>query len=109
MLLPEYPPMTRDYFIAKFEAIPDEKWTTGKYMDKDGRCCALGHCGVLQVDDTADGPRYLLSKEGDCLQFLIEKLRLTTVHHVNDGVDPHYQQPTPKARILAALRDLSEE
>ena len=41
---------TVDYFIKKFKNIPSENWTVGKVMDEVGRCCALGHCGVRDVN-----------------------------------------------------------
>ena len=85
------------YFIDKFEAIPDDKWTTGKYTEGNGVCCALGHCGEREssVDSTkANALRQLFGYEP------------FTVSTVNDGGYPAYPQPTPKARILAALNDI---
>lgn len=32
-----------EYFIDKFKAIPEEKWTTG-IMDRGNQRCAMGHC-----------------------------------------------------------------
>lgn len=32
------------YFLNKFEAIPEERWTTGSYNNGHGQSCALGHC-----------------------------------------------------------------
>lgn len=40
-----------DYFIRKFEAIPEERWITGAFVDPSGNCCAFGHCGVRSGDD----------------------------------------------------------
>jgi hypothetical protein len=84
---------TREYFIAKFEAIPEEKWTTDTYRDAAGRCCALGHC-----------------KEGIEQRELSNRLLMVgaSAIQVNDKKNRRYQQPTPKQRILAALRDLPE-
>lgn len=93
--------MTAQYFIEKFEAIPEEKWTVGEYED-GGRCCALGHCGVR-----AGHP---LTPEEDALTMLFLKAdaeNTLIVSRVNDGFDPRYPQPTPKQRILAALRDIA--
>lgn len=37
---------TAEYFIAKFEKIPEENWVTGIFREEStGRCCSLGHCG----------------------------------------------------------------
>jgi hypothetical protein len=94
---------TVDYFIAKFEAIPNEKWTTGLYVDRWGQAsCALGHCGVrahevdIAVPQEAIQLRNLFERHPRCL----------SVTDVNDRNDPNFQQETPKARILAALREI---
>lgn len=95
------PTYDKAYFIAKFEAIPDGKWCTRTQVDDDGRCCALGHCS-----------RSLgaMSKEGHALAMLFEPTRdeggKLVVARINDGEAPRYQQTTPRARVLAALRDL---
>lgn len=89
-----------DYFIAKFEAIPDEFWYVGNYCSKEDsdRRCALGHCGEI------DGTPTLETRALDCIA---EKFPIS-VARVNDGKEDKYQQPTPKARILAFLRDAKE-
>ena len=89
------PTYNADYFIAKFEAIPEEKWTTLTYHEGD-KSCALGHCGR-----TIGG----CTQESRALGDLFEKHGLW-VPDVNDGCDSRYPQPTPKQRILAALRDI---
>ncbi len=85
-------PYNRDYFIAKFEAIPDEKWTTGVFVHGD-RCCALGHCGPNIGYYTPEA-------------FALSSMLGHQASFINDGFDSRYLQPTPKQRILAALRDL---
>ncbi len=83
-----------DYFIKKFEAIPDERWTVGQYHLK-GACCALGHCGAL------DGSP---SEEADALDSLLHGCTVT----INDNIDGKLMERTPAARILAALRRVKE-
>lgn len=88
---------TKEYFIQKFEAIPEERWITRRFVDAEGRCCAYGHCGINTViRQTAEAKSLsdLFSRSG--IPVLV----------VNDGRDFRYQQSTPKQRILAALRDL---
>ena len=90
--------MTYDkaYFIAKFEAIPEDKWITEDFIDERG-CCALGHCGFdfgIETD------------EGTDLALLLKWHLAVVPSRINDGRDLRYQQPTPKQRILAALKDL---
>lgn len=92
---------TKEYFIAKFEAIPEELWTTGDFVDEKNRMCAFGHCGVSLEADT---------KEGNALDLLFRRGLHTEsssiTSEINDGEVRRYPQPTPKQRILAALRDL---
>jgi len=88
---------TVDYFIQKFEAIPDEKWTIKEFTNAIGQCCALGHCGRRIGSPTA---------EGEALYQLFHENEMDGPAHINDGYSIEYQQPTPKARILAALNDI---
>jgi hypothetical protein len=90
---------TVDYFIAKFEAIPEELWTIGDYVDQAGRCCALGHCGIRYE------PGKSCNEEGDALVDLF-KLISNSPPQVNDHAEGHYTQPNAKQRILAALHDI---
>ena len=105
-------PHTVEYFIAKFEAIPDDKWHVGSYDGPDNSHCALGHCGEYPASPENHEARtltgLLMHVRGDT------SLRARTIPGsggngpavVNDGKSSRYQQPTPKARILAALRDV---
>lgn len=77
-----------DYFIQKFEAIPEENWCVGEYHGDNDTHCALGHCD----DDIDRQPLRQLFANG-CAK-------------INDGHNLRYQQSTPKQRILAALRDI---
>jgi len=91
------------YFIAKFEAIPDNKWCVEKFTDEKGRCCALGHCGVR-----GSNTMFCIStKQGEALK----KILPDGVTSINDGVfKGEFKGKTPKARILEALRrKLKEE
>lgn len=95
---------TRDYFIQKFEAIEEDQWLVGEF-EHHGRCCALGHCG-----HTGDGH----TEESRALRTLLEHHNPDNSMHyavfcINDNEHPSYKQPTPKQRILAALRDLPSE
>lgn len=90
-------PYTRDYFLAKFQAIPEDKWLTGSY----GSCnpgasgCALGLCGGFT--DEAEALRVL---------FCPSAPETARVAYVNDNQSEKHPEPTPKQRILAALRAL---
>jgi hypothetical protein len=86
-----------DYFIKKFEAIPEVNWTTGVFNDGCGRFCALGHCGETFGRT---------SQEAFALRDLLDFELNESITRINDGNCPEYDQPTPRARILAALRDI---
>lgn len=85
-----------DYFIKKFSAIPDELWCVRGFNGPGGSHCAAGHCGM---DGSCGG---WLRPEAIGIRELFDDLG-TDIAYVNDGGDERYKQPTPKARILAAL------
>jgi Zn-finger protein len=86
---------TVDYFIKKFEAIPEDQWGTGKYVSENNRMCALGFCGVRPCENT---------EEGDDLSVLSNNM----IHFINDGKDYHYTESTPKQRVLAYLYNVKK-
>lgn len=97
--------MNVDYFIKKFEAIPEEAWCTGAY-ERCGRCCVLGHCGFHTTEDAKGlSTLHIQAPEGVALTELFYASGLSCTR-VNDGEDYDYMQSTPKARILTALRDI---
>ena len=85
---------TVDYFIAKFEAIPEEQWCSGDYSNSHGQHCAAGHCG--------EGRFTGVTPESQGLEAILHH----RTAYINDGDGSDYKQPTPKQRILAALRDV---
>jgi hypothetical protein len=97
---------TVDYFIKKFEAIPEKKWFVGDYHNSDkSKSCALGHCCF-----TVDGLYDLMSVERRSLEKLFYDINVL-VGDVNDGSEfakGKFPQPTPKQRILAALYDIKK-
>jgi len=85
-----------NYFIKKFEAIPEEKWCRGYLTDPfdSEKHCALGHCGNICDKH---------SREPAALNSLFRKYELM-VTLVNDlNYIKLFKSPTPKGRILAAL------
>lgn len=91
-----------DYYIKKFTAIPERKWTT-RVLNIAGTdiCCALGHCGERIMGTTMES-RTLFS--------MFHKKLGVEVPTVNDGApitmgysDVPYLGDTPRERILAAL------
>jgi hypothetical protein len=96
-----------DYFIKKFKAIPAKLWCEGDYTDGD-RHCALGHCGT-QSGELKDKH----TPEGRELWRIIGRVTENQTWNpaalVNDGCCDDYKQKSPKARILAALKDAKEQ
>lgn len=94
-----------NYFIRKFEAIPEGEWHSGNYYNHDKtRFCALGHCGGrIRNDGCAES-----TDESRSLGDLFIHCGLL-VGFINDGRHGHYPQPTPKQRILAALADIKRQ
>lgn len=89
----------KQYFINKFSAIPDSLWCVGILTGINGQHCAIGHCmntGKFPYEDTS-------------LRILLDTSMDRRTVRINDGLDAAYQQPTPKARILAALADLPDK
>lgn len=79
------------WFVRFFEAVNESLWTTHRYADDQGRHCALGHLGCVSNALTGLG-------------VLLRKL-LPNIAGINDGYY-HQDLPTPKQRVLAALRAL---
>lgn len=99
-----------DYFIKKFEAIPENLWICDEW-GKDDKHCAGGHCGV-------DKGNVGITDMFKALDNILNGLKITPVWkdfftayaatQINDKETKEYQQPTPKQRILAALYDIKK-
>lgn len=95
-----------DYFINKFEAIPDCQWTVGQLTNNQGQYCALGHCSYTVKNG--------LTEESNALEKLIIAYYNTSVVAINDNLQRYPEGnftsygSTPKERILTALRQIKE-
>lgn len=87
-----------EYFIKKFEAIPEDQWTTGRYEDDKGCKCAYGHCGLSKGQHC--------NKESDALDDITRPK--TFMSRVNDNVDGNFNDfgSTPKQRVVNYLKSL---
>lgn len=90
---------TKEYFIEKFEAIPEENWITGKLVHptKPGCHCALGHCGVREDNFGS----WVETQESKALNKILGR----EAWYINDALSDR-KNHTPKARILSALKDV---
>lgn len=88
-----------EYFIAKFEAKPEDQWTVGKYVDWNGCKCVYGHCGVsFSVKQTPEAIGLLA----------IEATGDLSLIHVNDNKFGEYGNlgSTPRQRVVNYLKSL---
>lgn len=99
---------TVDYFIKKFEAIPENLWCVMSRA-KDNQRCALGWCYPTSEEAKASQlwNYSQTSQEEKELNAFIRLINPSwAAGGVNNGIYPQYSQPTPKQRILAALNDI---
>ncbi len=81
-----------DTIIEYLDKTTEESWCTDVVKTKDGRNCLFGH---------------LFDLGGSDLFNWFENIATTyMVYPVNDGEHENYQQPTPKQRCIAYLKDL---
>jgi hypothetical protein len=90
---------TVDYFIAKFEAIPEEEWCVEHYS-YSGAHCAMGHCGAREGEKFPDEAMALSTI------FMNAGMSVANINDIGFSRDARYTEITPKQRILAALRDI---
>lgn len=91
-----------EYFIAKFEGIPEHEWCTGTYISADGLSkCAYGHCGVRASTPDTDEEKGLDAITGD-----IEGGYYISL--VNDNKNDSFSEfgSTPKERVINYLKSL---
>lgn len=95
------------YFIDKFEAIPDEKWCTKTFANNKGAFCALGHCGAIigrygdiNTEESLALKNLFASFGAD---YDVQPISFLP-SWINDGKYKEFLQETPKARMLAALQ-----
>jgi len=90
-----------DYFINKFEKIPEHDWCVGMFDGPRGSHCAMGHCGLHENGKDTN--------ESNALRKLFTdwETPLSAVD-VNDGFLSEWLYTiggdTPKERMLNALR-----
>ncbi len=88
------------YFILKFQQIPNKMWGTGNLDSK----CVLYHCGMREYNKPTEESKALTK-----LMFGEEWMDYK-VWSINDtsGKKMGYPQNTPKERILAFLYELRD-
>lgn len=112
-----------NFFINKFEAIPENKWCVRQWRSFMGQYCAQWHCMtdktityLTKKSIILDNGPYYKPTEKETNTILAEVKALTKIFgksntyiaDINNGDDPEYQQDTPKKRILAKLYDIKK-
>lgn len=95
-------PKIRRYLAGK----PAKTWNVGNRTAEDGTHCALGHLealtgGMIWSHDSLLDPFTRLVRPDT--EYSSPGWALA---YVNNGLDPRYKQPTPRARVLQAIDDL---
>jgi hypothetical protein len=106
-----------------FKDIPEEQWTTGKFSNNIDKCCAIGHWIRLHSSDPTN---FSLDNCKDYTydtffrfkmdEIIIEKYNPTrsvdipyeSFAQINNYETGHFQQKTPKQRVIALLNELLE-
>lgn len=89
-------------FHKKFSRIPSNKWCCHKLHNDQGQSCALGHTMPFDQFQESEETKQL------CSVFSSSHLfdGWGRIARINNYTSEQYPQPTPKARILAALEDI---
>lgn len=92
-----------DYFLNKFDAIPENEWTTHTYTryEEVVKHCVFGHCGVR----VANGIDTTFTNESQALVYLFDQSLKISVININDNnVGFAFDlEETPKQHIMSAL------
>ncbi len=91
-----------DYFIQKFEAIPEEQWCQILCTNSDDQHCALGHCGAKTIYDDA-------VPEASALKKLVLRLSPTQapIWRAND-TPRRFAATTPRNGVLNYLKAIKK-
>ena len=86
--------------MERLGATVDDEWLIDRVRSKDqSRNCCLGHVFAMGGND--------LKLANDWWNWFEEAIATEyMIFPINDGTHADYQQPTPKARILAYLQDV---
>ncbi len=116
--------MKKEKFTPSQEAlklltnVPSKDFIIDNYTDKIGKCCAIGHLMRLKSKNPND---YSLRNCNDGHESTIRQLSQTylnvnkkgfnsSIASVNNSTNiDGYKQKTPKARVIALLKDMVKE
>lgn len=93
--------LTIEAVIEYMEATTEESWCTKVVRTEQGGNCFFGHLFAMGKDQ----------EESNLLWDWFENCYSTTymIYPINDGEHSGYQQPTPKQRVIAYLKNLRDK
>lgn len=91
---------SREWFIKKFDAIPDELWGMSE-LNCGGKKCALGHCGLENYEEPTKESLELVKLFGGSVT--AKEVDFNKVYIVNDDTIYKTYGDTPKERIIKFL------
>lgn len=101
--------------------VPSKEFIIGRFTDEVGKCCAIGHLQRLTSANPNDyktsncfdkADSYSLKVRVLCQHYLEEKHKTEykDLSSINNGEKVNgYTQKTPKARVIAVLKDMVKE
>lgn len=92
-----------EFFINKFNDIPEDKWTVGTFVDDRGCMCAYGHCGFTEssLKNSTEESRALKRLDDDT------RTEENSIVLINDDlINARSFGPTPKQRVVNYLKSL---
>lgn len=99
--------LTLDSFIAYLEKTSPDEWASDVVRTKDGKNCVMGH--LVNCFYGKDHKKNIME-----IWDAFESMWATTfmIYGINDGQSPKwmnhvYNQPTPKERVIAYLKNLN--
>jgi hypothetical protein len=103
---------TIDYFIKKFKRIPQKNWITGD-LNRNGKCCVLGHLGINDNSSLSDDSLCENKKVYSLYKIFKKHPRILNnpstdifyiITSINDAKDmANTGKNTPKDRVLDVL------
>ena len=100
--------MDIDSLITYLENTAEESWQTDTVRSKDGKTgCVMSHIFDWGGGDERGPEGY--TKGAEAWDWF-EEVWATTymIYKINDGEDERYQQPTPRQRSIAYIKDLRD-
>ena len=88
-------------FIEYLVQTDESEWAVDVVRTKDGKNCLFGHLVDWYYGKGYEGS---ISTAWDAFEAMW--MNTYVIYPINDGQNPRYQQPTPKQRVVAYMKNL---